>query len=171
MRMWCTPFEVMCDKHLLGEHVETHMFKGTIEKGKSVQGFIDDGLFDPRTLIKRHGEIAREMKHRRMNHNSPLVKGPDLKLKLAAMPDGKIDVPRNIRELARRCPDCYERAWMHGYRFGFKPGGDKVFERDEKWYVQLTGEELDGEYPNKAKALLALEKIRREMTLKNQGRI
>lgn len=36
MRMWMVPPELMCRQHLLGEHVELHMFVGAINKGTSV---------------------------------------------------------------------------------------------------------------------------------------
>ena len=32
MRMWLVPPQLMCDQHLLGEHLEMHMFIGTIRK-------------------------------------------------------------------------------------------------------------------------------------------
>ncbi len=31
---------IMCRNHLLGEHVEIHMFVGTIDQGQSVRGFL-----------------------------------------------------------------------------------------------------------------------------------
>ena len=36
MRMWNVDPKLMCNKHLLGEHVEMHMFFGTIQKGISM---------------------------------------------------------------------------------------------------------------------------------------
>lgn len=38
MRMWNINPRYMCRKHLLGEHVETHMLVGSLRKEKSVQG-------------------------------------------------------------------------------------------------------------------------------------
>ena len=35
MRMWNVDVTKMCNKHLLGEHVEMHMFVGIIIKGTS----------------------------------------------------------------------------------------------------------------------------------------
>jgi hypothetical protein len=43
MRMWMVWPELMCRKHLLGEHVEIHMLLGALNKGHRVQGFINKG--------------------------------------------------------------------------------------------------------------------------------
>jgi hypothetical protein len=159
----------MCDKHLRGEHVETHMFVGSLKKGKSVKGFIADGLFDPSTLKARHDEIAEEMVRRGGKHESPLSE-----YVIPEFDQSYIDIHANLVELARRCPDCYDRVkfWCAGIELPFPRGGDKVFEHEERWWVQLTGQWLTGEsYPNRTKALTALERMRREMTLRRQGRL
>lgn len=72
MRMWLVNPKLMCDKHLLGEHVEMHMFAGCIRKGMSLQGYIDKGLYQPGWIGKRHDSLAAEMQERGMNHKSPL---------------------------------------------------------------------------------------------------
>ena len=36
MRMWMIDPTMLCTKHLLGEHVELHMFVGTINKNKKL---------------------------------------------------------------------------------------------------------------------------------------
>ena len=36
MRMWMIDPKLLCRKHLLGEHLEIHMFVGTINKGINV---------------------------------------------------------------------------------------------------------------------------------------
>lgn len=103
MRMWGVPPEEMCNKHLLGEHVEMHMFVGTILKGISIKGYTDKGLVNPHNIYKRHEELAKEMIKRRMNHKSPI------KLISAPLPIVSIAVERNRRELKKRCPRCNER--------------------------------------------------------------
>lgn len=40
MRMWKVNPKNMCRQHLLGEHVECHMFVGAILKGISLSGYI-----------------------------------------------------------------------------------------------------------------------------------
>jgi len=40
MRQWMCDPRFMCNKHLFGEHVEHHMFIGTLERKKSINGYI-----------------------------------------------------------------------------------------------------------------------------------
>jgi hypothetical protein len=72
MRMWMVDPRIMCGKHLLGEHVECHMFFGSMIKSKSINGYLDNKLFEPNQLIIRHDILAREMTVRGYNHNSPI---------------------------------------------------------------------------------------------------
>lgn len=97
--MWGVDPKVMCRKHLLGEHVEMHMMIGTLQKKRSIQGFIDNDLMEVHNVRRRHDELVKEMKRRGMNHNSPL---PEYKLFKA----GKINIEQNLKDLARRCKDC-----------------------------------------------------------------
>lgn len=166
MRLWNVPVHLMCGKHLRGEHVECHMFVGSIRAGKSMKGFIEDGLFDPSILKQRHDELVWEMVLRGGNHHSPLE---DMGY---WSDDGScIDVEANITELARRCPDCYDRIQEEGYELPFPRGGDKVFVWEEQWYVQLTGQWLTTPHSTRGRALAELERMRRNMTLRRQGRI
>jgi len=102
MRMWGVEPSLLCQQHLLGEHVEMHMFVGTIRKGISIQGYIDKGLVDPAKIKQRHEELSAEMVFRGMNHNSPL-------LSFRKKPACEIDALGNKKELHRRCPACRER--------------------------------------------------------------
>ena len=104
MRQWLVDPSMLCRKHLLGEHVEHHMFMGTIMKGTSVAGYLRDGLLEPRTLQKRHAELVDEMHKRGYNHKSPL-----LDVDISHLPYGKIDIARNIEDLRNRCEECARR--------------------------------------------------------------
>lgn len=98
--MWCVPAEKLCAQHLLGEHVEMHMFAGSIEKGISIEGYILNGLVNPRMIKDRHDELAEEMTKRGYHHKTPL----DLDC------SGFREVPVNGEdELRKRCPDCLKR--------------------------------------------------------------
>lgn len=109
MRMWNIDPSKMCMRHLLGEHVEMHMFVGAINKGKSIQGYIDKGLVEVHNISNRHNELAFELLMRQTirspredhvyYHKSPL---PQFKSYRA----GYIDVESNLRELSGRCADC-----------------------------------------------------------------
>jgi len=70
MRMWNLDVKKMCRKHLLGEHVECHMFVGYINKKKNLQGYLDKGLLEIHNLKSRHEKIVKEMKRRNFQHNS-----------------------------------------------------------------------------------------------------
>lgn len=52
---------LMCRKHLMGEHVEMHMFIGGMRKGISMEGYAENELFEPASLLKRHDDLALEM--------------------------------------------------------------------------------------------------------------
>ena len=54
MRMWMVAPGKMCRKHLLGEHVEIHMLAGSLLKGRSIGGFLADGLLEPQSMRARH---------------------------------------------------------------------------------------------------------------------
>jgi hypothetical protein len=65
MRLWLVKPELMCRYHLLGEHSESHMFLGAMDKNKVLLGFYDHGLFfGPRFLWYRHNELTPFMNHR-----------------------------------------------------------------------------------------------------------
>lgn len=104
MRMWMTPLETMCRKHLLGEHVELHMLVGTINKGVSVEGFLTKNLLESESLYERHDALVVEMKRRGYEHKSPLL--PVETLDRISNWKVKIDRAASLAELHRRCPEC-----------------------------------------------------------------
>lgn len=97
--MWNVNTKKMCRNHLVGEHVETHMFAGCIKRKKSLRGYIDTGLVEVHNLKKRHDVLAKEMRRRKMNHKSPY---PSVRL----IRGGKVDVKRSLSDLRKRCPNC-----------------------------------------------------------------
>lgn len=102
MRMWNVDPECLCQKHLLGEHVETHMFVGCINKDISLDGYVQTGLVEVHNIVKRHNELVAEMTSRGMNHQSPLSCD-------SLWEAGEVDAEANRVELARRCADCAKR--------------------------------------------------------------
>ena len=101
MRMWMIDPRKMCRKHLLGEHVECHMFLGTIRKGTSIKGYLEKGLLETHNLKKRHDDLAEEMTRRGYNHKTLLE---------CYLPEsGFINVEHNEKDLKSRCSDCFER--------------------------------------------------------------
>ncbi len=97
--MWKVDVKKMCRKHLLGEHVEMHMFFGTIKAKKSLKGYLEKGLVETQHIYKRHEELANELVRRGYNHKSNMEK-------FNIEPKGKINVEENIKELHRRCHSC-----------------------------------------------------------------
>ena len=88
----------MCRQHLLGEHVECHMFVGTVRRGKNVQGYLDKGLLEVHNIQNRHDELAGEMLKRGYKHKSPIS--------FASKKLGTINSRKNINLLHDRCEKC-----------------------------------------------------------------
>ena len=103
MRMWGVPPELMCREHLLGEHVEMHMFVGTINKGISIRGYVERGQVNPREIQRRHRVLAIEILKRGYKHTSPL---PEIK---GSLRYHFVNVSDNLKELHRRCSECRQR--------------------------------------------------------------
>jgi superfamily II DNA or RNA helicase len=103
MRMWLVNPKLMCRKHLLGEHVECHMFLGSIKHNHKLSNYLKNGLLDATKLKERHDELAKEILNRGYKHNSPL---PDITEEEKIKYKGSIDIDANMNELARRCPIC-----------------------------------------------------------------
>ena len=102
MRQWNVNPEFLCTKHLLGEHVESHMYVGCIKKGTSLKGYIDKGLVEVHHIKSRHDELVKEMIKRGMNHKTPIEE-------FTCQDAGYVDSEQNINELRTRCIKCRER--------------------------------------------------------------
>lgn len=108
MRMWMVDPEIMCRKHLLGEHVECHMFVGTLRKKKKVDGYFKNDLFEPTSLFARHEQLSREMQRRGYKHNS-LMDSKEVENLIINLPANIINVQTSLKDLIGRCPDCLKR--------------------------------------------------------------
>ena len=113
MRMWMVDPSILCQQHLLGEHVECHMFLGHLRKGRRVDGYIDNDLFEPLSLEERHNELAEEMERRGMHHQSPLKVKNELEYLPASQRAHVVNSFNSRAELLRRCPECKRRG-NHG---------------------------------------------------------
>jgi hypothetical protein len=100
MRVWAIDPKDMCREHLLGEHLETHMFVGLIRKGVSLKGFIENNLLNPRQLGARHEELVAEMLRRRYKHSSSFG------LDCSGLPNHPLDVDKSNEYLKSRCNKC-----------------------------------------------------------------
>jgi len=102
MRMWMVDPKKLCRKHLLGEHVECHMFVGTILKEISLLGYKEKGLVEVHNLKERHNRLSEEMLLRGYKHNSLL---PEFK----SFNYGSINSDENLKILRERCEECKRR--------------------------------------------------------------
>lgn len=109
MRMWMVDPRIMCRKHLLGEHVEIHMLVGTIARGTSIAGFVENGLIEPMAMESRHEALVREMTARGYNHKSPLKQINLLWHLTSEERNATVDKIASLAELLRRCPECAQR--------------------------------------------------------------
>jgi hypothetical protein len=107
MRMWMADPKKMCRQHLLGEHLECHMFAGSMRKGLKIDGYIKNNFLEPASLKKRHDELAEEMKRRGYKHRSPLQKFSMKKYK--KFERVRINRLSSKRDLLRRCKKCRKR--------------------------------------------------------------
>ena len=91
--------KTMCRNHLLGEHVECHMFVSSIRNGRNISGYLKKGLLEIHNIQNRHDEIAKEMQKRGYRHNSPIEFVYSGKL-------GKINSKQSAVQLYNRCAEC-----------------------------------------------------------------
>lgn len=106
MRMWMINPVLLCDKHLLGEHGEIHKFRHVFVKKWSISGRISPVVqIQPKSMAKRHKELAEEMTKRKFNHNSPYVQ-PDISYLPKNERTAEVDKAISVRDLRIRCSDC-----------------------------------------------------------------
>jgi hypothetical protein len=101
--MWMVDPKLLCRKHLLGEHVECHMFVGTFKRGTSLQGYLDNKLLEAHNLQARHDLLALELKARGYKHKSPLDFVWD------KTPMGTVNPATSLDDLKKRCSSCKKR--------------------------------------------------------------
>lgn len=106
MRLWMTDPEIMCDKHLMGEHFETHMFYGSIKLKRKMNGFVDNNKLEIKSLKKRHDELAKEMIRRGFKHNSELKDDLNLSYLDENLINKEIDKVESLKDLVSRCLEC-----------------------------------------------------------------
>lgn len=113
MRQWHIDPEFMCTKHLLGEHVEHHMFVGALRKHKKITGYLKNNLLEPKSLVNRHNALAQELLNRGYKHLSPIDE-PDLSCLTEEEKTIEIDRRLAKTELFYRCEKCRQRFLTFG---------------------------------------------------------
>lgn len=73
-RMWMVDPELLCRRHLLGEHNELHKLLGHIRKGnlEVVKGHAEAGDIDTSKIQERHDTLVEEMERWGYSHKSPM---------------------------------------------------------------------------------------------------
>ena len=117
MRMWMINPKVMCRQHLLGEHLELHMFLGTAKKGISMIGYAKGNLLEWASIYSRHEQLVSEMKSRGYNHHSPMSQRETINLLPGGVSDdivftSKVNTKLSLNELLSRCKECKERYYQ-----------------------------------------------------------
>ncbi len=97
--------KIMCRKHLLGEHVEIHMFASGLKRQINMSGYLNNNLLEPKSLKSRHLCLVKEIKNRGYKHNSDLKMDFDISY-LNELKNKKIDVKKSEKELISRCNEC-----------------------------------------------------------------
>lgn len=100
--MWNVSPKKMCRQHLLGEHLEMHMLATTIKQGKSIIGYVHNGLVEPHNIKLRHDALVREMLMRGYQHKTPMEA-------FEVERQGYVDVEANEVLLQERCNACKQR--------------------------------------------------------------
>lgn len=109
MRMWMIKPELLCGKHLLGEHGEIHKHRHNFEKKHKITKRISPVVqIEPASMEVRHNALAVEMIARGFNHNSPYEQ-PDLSHLNNEERFAKADLSISILDLKNRCPECANR--------------------------------------------------------------
>lgn len=99
---------MLCNQHLLGEHFEIHKHRNSFVKKTSISGRIVPIVqIEPASMKKRHDVLAKAMKQRGFNHNSPYTM-PSLRHLTNQERNAKVDINHNIVDLHNRCPKCKE---------------------------------------------------------------
>lgn len=108
MRMWMVNPQIMCRQHLLGEHSELHMFIGSLQKRKNLEGFFQNNCLEPRSIYERHKKLVIEMLNRGYNHKSNILLNDCMCI--LNLPIEKqyweINKELSLKLLLDRCPEC-----------------------------------------------------------------
>jgi len=98
--------KIMCRKHLLGEHLETHYFLGHLKKKKKITGYLTNNCLEPSSLQHRHELIAQEINNRGNKHKSNLEVGEALEYLSQADKSYTVDSEQSLKDLMGRCGEC-----------------------------------------------------------------
>ena len=111
MRMWMVNPKGLCRKHLLGEHVELHMWIGHLKRKRGIDGYVRENCIEMLSIYDRHEDLSQEMIRRGYRHKSPIslddtscVYNYDQHQR-----DVKVDQEKALKLLFEKCSECEER--------------------------------------------------------------
>ena len=114
--MWMVEPELLCRKHLLGEHSEIHKHRHNFVKRHRVTGRIFPiVLIEPLSMQTRHDELAKEMLQRGYNHQSPYEQ-PNVEHLPEEELNARVDIDVSLNELKNRCSECKNRIEKYAER-------------------------------------------------------
>jgi len=107
-RQWLADPQYMCRQHLLGEHLEAHIFVSKMEKDYSLEGFIRGSMFFGAEYVKyRHDIIARYLsRFSNKEHKTPLWIGDFEKINYPLKKPNEKDFSKSNDDLYGRCQKC-----------------------------------------------------------------
>jgi hypothetical protein len=115
--MWMVNPKFLCTKHLLGCHVEMHMFLGHLSRKRQITKYITHNCLEPLSLKSYHDSVASEMFHRGMNHKTPLTYDLNIFNHLPQdVVQYTVDAYCSIIDLLTRCGKCatnYEKVIVY----------------------------------------------------------
>lgn len=104
----CLP-EILCGKHLRGEHAELHKHRHAFVKRYSIKGRINPVVqIEPLSMKSRHDVLAKEMLRRGYRHCSP-YELPDLSYLPLNELNATVDCDSALKDLLNRCKECMKR--------------------------------------------------------------
>lgn len=103
-RQWLSDPRLMCKQHILGEHLEAHIFVSKMQKETSLKGFRKGSMFFGAEFVKsRHDKIAKLLKQ---PHKTPLFIG-ELEIKnYPYIAPTLYDLTKSMEDLLGRCEEC-----------------------------------------------------------------
>jgi hypothetical protein len=108
--MWMVNPRILCRKHLLGEHVELHMFLGCLKKGMNLEGYVKNNLLEFSSLRQRHDALVKEMEFRQYKHHSDLDFPTGYSFaQVDSVIGSQVDAEKSLKELLNRCEMCKRR--------------------------------------------------------------
>lgn len=113
MRMWMVNPSIFCRQHLMGQHVEFHMFLGSLKRKIRIDGYIESNCIEILALNSYHDFCVQEMLKRGYNHHTPLpLISEDILSYYNKYLSVKVDQQAALDLLLSKCPICkfnYER--------------------------------------------------------------